>query len=89
MAQNAPFYVDEKEKKNTLRIYVSQFPPNWHLPLFHTLLSTLHVGVEGGGGAAACLLYFISHRAKERWSPAHIPSVSQADGVSFFLNQTG
>lgn len=69
LAQNAtPFYVDEK--KNANRIYVSQFPPNWHLSLFHTLTQTHsvipHVGTDThslrGGIGLVNLPIISSHR---------------------------
>lgn len=42
LAQNVELsYVDEK--KDAIRIYVSQFPPNCHLSLFHTLTQTYNV----------------------------------------------
>lgn len=69
LAQNATmFNVDEK--KNVNRIYVSQFPTNWHLPLFHTLTQTHsvipHVGTDThslrGGIGLVNLPIISSHR---------------------------
>lgn len=69
LAQNTTlFYVDEK--KNANRIYVSQFPPNWHLSLFHTLTQThsviTHVGTDThslrGGIGLVNLPIISSHR---------------------------
>lgn len=69
LAQNATmFYVNEK--KNVNRIYVSQFPTNWHLSLFHTLTQTHsvipHVGTDThslrGGIGLVNLPIISSHR---------------------------
>lgn len=71
LAPNATMFSVEG-KKNVNRIYVSQFPTNWHLSLFHTLTQTHthsvipHVGTDThslrGGIGLVNLSIISSHR---------------------------